>query len=87
MVIQGQTVLPRMHSGPVGSAVTIHGEPASAEILLNDVLVSRGAWEGARPVGVYRAKLREEGYRAREQSLALDAVEGVAATFVAPRVA
>lgn len=61
-VVQGQTVLARMKSVPLGAPVRIEPNPLTAEVLVDGTALGPGIWEGRLPVGEHHVTVREPGY-------------------------
>lgn len=74
-VLQGQTTLVRLRPLPAASKVTLQVEPRSAEILLDDIPLADGIWEGVLPAGTFQLVFREEGYVTSTRRLALSTGE------------
>ena len=74
VVLQGQTALVRLRSGPLGAVARIVVRPASAEIAMNGVPLGKAQWEGSLPTGHYAIDVREDGYVARH--VAFDVAPG-----------
>jgi hypothetical protein len=62
VVVQGQTVLLRLKSLPLGPAVSVTLLPVSAELWLDGVSLGTGNWEDRLPTGHHRIEARESGY-------------------------
>src|SRR5439155_2845035 len=62
LVVQGQTILVRPEVKPLGPAVRVAVEPATAYIFIDGVKVADGGWSGRLPVGFHTIAAREEGY-------------------------
>jgi hypothetical protein len=61
-VIQGQTTLVRVSSSHLGPVRRLTVTPPTASLLLNDVPLGKGRWEGPLPAGTYRLDAAEDGY-------------------------
>ncbi len=61
-VVQGQTVLVRVKSLPLGVSVRLEPAPATAQVVLDGVTLGTGTWEGRLPVGAHTAVIQEPGY-------------------------
>lgn len=68
-VIEGQTSLVTLLAEPLGAVVSLGVEPSSARLLLDDVPLVGGAWEGRLPRGRYRVRAEEPGYFSQELAL------------------
>jgi hypothetical protein len=77
IVLEGQTTLLRLRSATLGGAVRVMAEPASAEVLLGDVALGRGRWEGVLPAGNYVLSVREPGYVTETKPVSLDKNAGI----------
>jgi len=69
--VKGQTTLMRVRTLPAAATVTVRAEPPSASILVNDVPIAKGVWEGVLPIGTQRIIVQEEGYFSQERTLQL----------------
>ena len=72
-VVQGQTVLAQVVSGPLGPDMRIVLEPGTAQMYIDGVLVGKGTWQGRLPVGPHTIDARELGYFALTRPLAVTA--------------
>jgi hypothetical protein len=61
-VLDGQTAVVRAIGEPLEAEFAIGTEPASAQVSIDGVLVGKGRWRGALPVGAHVIEAREEGY-------------------------
>lgn len=61
-VVQGQTVLVRVKSVPLGVSVRLEPAPGTAQIVLGTVPLGAGTWEGRLPVGSHTVVVQEPGY-------------------------
>jgi hypothetical protein len=61
-VIQGQTTLMRVGSSHLGPLKRLTVTPPTAGLVLNDVPLGKGRWEGPLPAGTYRLEAFEDGY-------------------------
>lgn len=75
IVVKGQTASVTPVLSPLGPSLRIRVEPSSAEIVLGDVNVGRGAWQGRLPRGTRRITLRAEGYFTDQRTLTVDAAQ------------
>lgn len=73
VVLQGQTALVRLKSGPLGPAPRITVRPDTAAILLGGVSVGTGTFTMRLPVGEYTVEAREPGYFPLTEKLTVDA--------------
>ena len=62
IVLQGQTGLIRLHSGPLGPTARITVHPSTAQIVLDGAPVGIGTFELRLPIGAYGVEAREVGY-------------------------
>lgn len=71
-VVKGQLVRVSAQPRPLGPEMRIGVEPATAEIVIDDVAVGRGLWQGRLPLGKHRIRAHEEGYVAALRELTVD---------------
>ena len=83
-VVKGQLVRPRIAFGALGPEMRIAVEPFTAEILIDQVPVGHGRWQGRLPLGDHRVEAREEGYRLVSRSLAVEAGAKLDTALVLP---
>ena len=76
VVLIGQTVVGAAKLEPLGGETRILIEPASAEIVLGDVLLGQGRWQGRLPIGSYTISASDEGYFSVKQTLTVKATAG-----------
>ena len=69
VVLQGQTALMRVRSGPLGPAVTIQTVPPSARLSIDGADVGSGTWSARLPSGPHRLTAREPGYHEQTREL------------------
>lgn len=62
VVVAGQVSLARLELLPLGPVATIHAEPATTEILVDDVVVGVGSFQSRLVRGEHRVTVREPGY-------------------------
>ncbi len=63
VVLQGQTALARPMLAPLGAALRIAAEPASAELDVDGVVLGKTPWQGRLTRGRHVVGAREAGYR------------------------
>lgn len=68
-VVAGQTVPVTLRSVPLGPPLRLDPSPLTATVILDDVVLGAGPWEGRLPVGAHRVAAAEEGYLTRNQAL------------------
>jgi hypothetical protein len=68
VVLQGQTALLRVSSGPLGAVATVTVRPSTASIAIGGLVVGHGRWEAALPAGHYDVDVAEDGFFARRAS-------------------
>ncbi len=73
VVVQGQTVLARAKTSPLGPELRVVVTPPTAELRLDGVSVGRGRWQGRLPLGEHEIVAREEGYFDERRKLGIDA--------------
>ncbi len=61
-IVNGQTALAEPKLEPLGPKLAVSVEPATAELMVGDVPVGKGRWEGRLPLGDWQLSGREEGY-------------------------
>lgn len=71
IVVKGQTASITPALSPLGPALSIRVEPSNAEIVVGEVAVGRGAWQGRLPRGTRRLTLRAEGYFTESRTLSI----------------
>ena len=76
-VTQGRTIRFTPKLVALGPSFRVVAQPPSAEILVDGVLLGRGAWQGRLPVGRHAVSLRAEGYKVLKRDLDVK-------TFAAP---
>ncbi|MBI4704818.1 MAG: PEGA domain-containing protein [Deltaproteobacteria bacterium] len=84
VVIEGQTVRSAPPLSPLGRELRLLAKPPTAELLIGDVSVGTGRWQGRLPLGAYRIEAREEGYLALSRELRVDAETGGDLPLVLP---
>jgi hypothetical protein len=75
VVLQGQTALVRLRSGPLGPTVSIVARPATASITLSGVPVGTGSFQTRLPAGEYTVQAAERGYFPSTSKLTLGGPE------------
>jgi hypothetical protein len=73
IVVKGQTASITPVLSTLGPSISIRVEPSNAEIVLGEVVVGRGAWQGRLPRGTRRLTLRAEGYFTESRTLSITA--------------
>lgn len=68
IVLQGQTTLLRLPSGPLSWPRRFSVTPATASLRLGDVVLGAGEWTGRLPPGTYTVVASEEGYRSASET-------------------
>lgn len=71
-VVEGQTILASASMAPLGPELRINVKPTTAELLIGDVLVGTGGWQGRLPKGSHALVVREEGYFTQDRQLTVD---------------
>jgi hypothetical protein len=69
-VIQGQTVLLKLTSKPLGAPVRIDITPATASVSIDGIDLGPGTWEGRLPIGAHALVVAEDGYFPASESIA-----------------
>jgi hypothetical protein len=68
IVVQGQTVLVRMKSAPLGPPTRVELTPSTAELTLDKVDLGPGGWSGRLPTGEHTVVASEDGYHTQTRS-------------------
>jgi hypothetical protein len=68
-VVAGQTVPVSLRAAPLGPPLRLDPSPLTATVILDDVLLGAGPWEGRLPLGPHRVAASEEGYQTRSEAL------------------
>ncbi len=69
VVVQGQTAVVRLSSGPLGAPLRVRLEPRSAKLSIDGVEVATGQWQGRLPIGQYALRGSEPGYHSQQRTL------------------
>lgn len=81
IVVQGQTVLIRAHSTPLGPLTRLDVQPDTAHVVVDGVDLGPGDWEGRLPEGSHKFTVSEEGYFRQSLPLATHASDTKPVTF------
>jgi len=68
-IVGGQIAVVTPMLKPLGPQVHLSVEPATAELVLGDVLLGPGHWRGRLPVGSWSVAAREQGYFSAERTI------------------
>jgi hypothetical protein len=82
----GKVIALELVAVPLNSELEVSAEPASAEILVDEVLVGRGMWKGRLRSGAHRIAVRLEGHEPFARALTLaDGEREVVPVVLEPR--